>query len=137
LEAQEVGGVWTDWTPTVTQLVSVAVTVTEAKYKVKDSDVRIYCQLAVTGTGTAGNTIAIAGWPSAITPNPAPNNWPLGSAVIVDTGTAEYEGIPVIRSGSIIAIASPASNTFVGVNPNFALANGDFIELNMYWKVQG
>jgi hypothetical protein len=130
----EVGG-WKDWTPTVTQGVAVAVTVTEAKYKVKEDDVRIYARLAVTGAGTAGQTIVLAGWAAALNPNPGPAGWPMGVAIIIDaTGPTNYSAVCRYSSNNLI-FASQTANNFLGANPAFTLANGDAIYANMYWKI--
>jgi len=127
--------IWVDWTPTVTQSVSVTVTVIEAKYRTDYDLVHIYCRLTVTGAGTAGNAIIVSGWPSAINPSPAPVPWPLGVGEIQDVGTAVYFGTPRISTASTaLSLQYHSTNNAVGVNPNFGLVANDLINLNMYWK---
>lgn len=127
-------GRWLDWSPTVDQGGAVAATITEAQYKANRDDVRIYCQLAITGAGVAANAIIIAGWPTAINPSPGPSSWPVGVGVIVDSGTEAYEGVVGINSSNQLSLFSPTTNNFVGANPSFALANGDSIYFNLHWK---
>ena len=128
-------GRWIDWTPTVKQSGAVTVTITEAKYNVTQSDVRIYCRLTVTGSGTAANQIRVSGFPAAIRPVPGPAPWPLGVGIVLDTGTGNYYGTPIVATATEIAIVYSITGGIIGVSPNFALANGDFIYLNMYWKI--
>jgi hypothetical protein len=128
-------GRWIDWTPTVAQGVAVAVTVTGAKYKVSEDDVRIYARLAVTGAGTAGQAIALAGWAAALNPSPGPAGWPMGVGIIIDaTGPTTYSAICRYSSNNLV-FASQTANAFLGSNPAFTLANGDSIFVNMYWKI--
>lgn len=129
-------GRYQDWTPTVTQLGAVAATVTEAKYIRREGFVHIYCELAITAAGTANNAIVIGGIPAAIVPSPGPTYWPMGIGHVVDTGTNVYHGTAYIITGAIhLFNTSAAGAADIGVNPNFALANGDFVYLNMYWKI--
>lgn len=129
-------GQWVDWTPTVTQSGSVTVTVTAAEYKLSQGKVDIYCHLTVTGTGTAGNDILVGGWPAAIAPSPTPVYWPVGTGVIVDSGTEAYEGVVSINDVDTtkIALRSPTTNDWIGSNPSFALASSDQILFNMHWR---
>lgn len=129
-------GRWIDWTPAVIQSGSVAVTVVEAKYRMSWEDIRIYCHLTVTGTGTAANAIIVSGWPSTINPSPGPNTWPVGVGVIVDQGIEIYEGVVSLNiNNTQVSLWSPTTNTWVGANPSFALVSGDIIYFNMYWKI--
>ncbi len=129
-------GRWVDWTPTITQLGAVTVTIVEAKYHQLEDLVHIYCELNVTGTGTAANAIVLAGWPSTIDPTPTPTGWPVGVATIIDSSVATYSGIPFMVGSTTIRFFHTNNNgTQIGSTPSFGLVSGDFIYSNMYWKI--
>lgn len=56
----ELGGVWTTWTPTLTQSGTVTATVTRARYMRIGKTIHFYASLAVTGTGTASNAVTVS-----------------------------------------------------------------------------
>lgn len=119
--------VWTDWTPTVTQSGAVTVTVTQAKYTKIGTLVVLDVSLAVTGSGTIANDIVIGGLPAACAPATTSNQKTVGSGLITDTGTAFYPASVVAVSSSTFKLVADSQNGYVGSNPSFALANGDFI----------
>lgn len=134
LETQETPGIWTNWTPTVTQSGSVTVTVTYARYFTDGKLVHLIASLAVTGTGTANNAIVIAGIPSAIAP--ANTGFAVcGTIDIQDSGTAQYIGVLIaVGANDLRGTAHNAGGTYIGAGPNFALANGDIISFQATYE---
>lgn len=127
-------GRWMDWTPTVTQLGAVAVTVAFARYKAKDDLVTLEAVLAVTGTGTIANAIVISGLPLAIRPiNAASNLHTIGTMNIVDT-TAGLHFVGALVYVAADEMRGIRDNTGVFIGQAFALANGDFIGFNAFYE---
>jgi hypothetical protein len=128
---------WSTWTPTVTQSGAVAATVTRARYKIINKLCHVEVSLAVTAAGTAANDIVIAGQPAAMQPAYpyATNGFPIGVALITDTGTAYYSGILLALTTTDFRVTDPSTNQNIGTNPNFALANGDFIFFTATYEV--
>lgn len=122
-------GRWVDWTPTVTQLGAVTVTVVRARYTVNNDTVHMYVELSATGAGTGANAITIGGIPSTILPQIVTGGdiAPLGTATVVDQGTQTYYGFLVASTTTAWHIADSNTRGLIGVNPNFALANTDSI----------
>ncbi len=120
---------YTDWTPTVTQLGNVVVTITEAKYVKIGQMVHIYANLTVTGSGTGANAIVVG----ALT-NFGSVSGCQGGALILDTGTLAYHAGVIPASGTTIKFYGYAVGDFVGITPNFALAAGDTISFWAYYR---
>lgn len=135
LEALEVGGVWTNWTPTIDQAGAVACTVTEAKYSRIGKVVHAYAVLAVTAAGTANNNIVIGGIPSAVGITLAACC--VGSFVLIDSGgnTPYRVGAVYTASVSTVLLIVDAATAPVGQDPNFALANGDAITFTITYRI--
>jgi len=110
-----------DWTPTVTQSGSVAVTVNYAKWCKIGPLTLLWATLSVTGTGTGNNNIAIGG-----IPNDPASNGDYGNIWINDNGTSYRVGAAIYVGSSQFLCRVNGAGT-AGVNPNFALANGDAI----------
>jgi len=123
------------WTPTVTQSGAVAVTVDNARYTRIGNLVSTRVSLTVTGAGTGGNVIVIAGQPAAIQPGFITGIATIGKFILLDSGTAYYEGsVYAVGATDWRMFAHNAANA-VGVVPNFALAAGDIISLNCVYEV--
>lgn len=122
---------WRDWTPTVTQLGNVTVTVDRAKYVVIGNTVHIMAELRVTGAGTAGNAIEIGGIPTAVQPSGliALGVSTIGTCSVLDQGVAVYYGFTVVQTASTFRLRDSNTRGEIGSNPNFALANTDVITL--------
>ena len=130
LETQIKVGRWADWTPTVTQSVSVSVSIGYARYCIIDALVVGQVRLTTTSAGTTNNMIGIGGIPSIITPVASPAGV-IGSFVLVDLGTANYVGALLATPTPDIIMFIHGSTVPVGQSPNFALANGDVIEFKI------
>ena len=132
-----VGSAWNTWTPTITQSGAVAATVTRARYKIVNKICHTEVSLAVTAAGTAANAIVIGGQPAAIQPSYSytPGGFPIGVAQVVNAGTATYVANVATLTATTFQFRAGATDNWVGVNPNFALANGDFIFFTATYEV--
>lgn len=118
------------WTPTVTQLGAVAVTITYATWFRLGA--LVIATMGVTlGTGATGNNdIVIGGWPVAFSRTQSGNLYPVvGLAEIFEAGVAFHVGSLIPISGTTAKIVSNTNNGFEGTTPNFALDTNDTISL--------
>lgn len=127
----EVGG-WVDFTPAVTQGVSVAVTVTHARYMTINKLVVCRGRLTCTGAGTLAQTIIVSGLPYG-----AKNaNGAAGVIDIADVSAGIHYNGPAIIFGSATQfigwITSQAAA--IGAAPPFALANTDRIDFDLFYE---
>jgi hypothetical protein len=134
--AGEVGGAWTTWTPTWTNLTVSGSTVT-ARYTQQGKTVRFRVAVVLGGgnapTGSVSFTLPVTAAAHAGTASLPP----IGQVVIFDSGTASYDGfiafnstttavIYVIGTSSTYAATTSLSSTV----PIAAYANGDEILIN-------
>lgn len=129
---------WTDWTPTVSQSgSSVSCTVTEAKYAIIDKVCHIYADIAVTGDGSASGdaAIVIGGIPSAAQPAHYDSHFAVGSGLVLDAGTASIGAQLIAVTASTFKFLGYNVGNYVGLVPNFALANGDQITLTGTYRI--
>lgn len=125
---------WQNWTPTVTQGVAVGITVDYARYVVLANTVIVQARLAITSAGTAGNAIVIGGIPAAVAPVRGGTFLDvIGTMIVQDTGTAYYHG-GLVSSGVTNWVAMAHNGAQIGVAPNFALANGDYIGIQATYE---
>lgn len=117
---------WSSWTPTVTQSGTVTKTVTVARYIRLADLVIMQWYLTMTGSGTTNNTITIT---LPVTADAA-SAVMIGSGAVDDNGTATYPCLPTIASTTTLKFLrsdTTTNSSFIGVDPNFALASGDLI----------
>ena len=127
---------WSTWTPTVTQSGAVAATVTRARYKIVNKICHTEVSLALTAAGTGNNIIVIAGQPSAIQASYLhANGFPVGICAVIDSGTAAFAGTVNVIAATQWQFRYSNGNGYIGVDPNFALANGDFILFTATYEV--
>jgi hypothetical protein len=117
---------WTTYTPTITQSVAVAKTVTYAKYRKYGGAVEVLVFLTCTGAGTITNVITVSLPATSITST----ELTIGAGRIVDAGVNSYPVLVQIASTTTVKFlqsdaATPAN--YVGIVPNFALGNTDTI----------
>jgi hypothetical protein len=123
-------GVWTDYTPTLAQGVTVTKTVNYARYVRFGRTIHAQGLVSVTSTGTAASAISM-GFP--VTPATAGilTNRTIGSAWIADNSAGlTHPAFAVIFSGPVIVFISStaAVNNYEGVSIfSAALASGDQI----------
>lgn len=125
-------GRWRTWTPTVTQSVSVTVTINHARYIVISDSVTLECRLTVTGAGTIGTNIIIGGLPFTILNASGYDS--MGAGVVVNTGTTVYAGTVIAASATTVAIQAHSSTGVIGTTPSFALANTDVISFTAVYE---
>jgi len=119
-----VSGALTTWTPAVTQLGAVTVTVTNAKYTRLGRWVSGWCELAVTGSGTGANTVTVSTPVTASSSNAI-----VGTFGILDTSASTYyHGLARLNSTTLIAGIANAQTSGLGVASFTAgLAAGDVV----------
>jgi hypothetical protein len=117
-------GALTDWTPSITQSVSVSKTVTYAKYYTIGPLMYICALMSITGAGTGNNNIFIGNLPA----QPA-SNGVYGTAWILNNGTAYYHGPAYYTTGAggAFYFICHLEVAGCGIDPNFALASSDMI----------
>lgn len=128
-------GKWVNWTPTVTQSGLVSTTISYARYVTNGNIVAVLALINITGTGTANNAVIIGGIPAAIQPAHSGTSLVvIGTMLVIDSGTAYYHGALV--SSGITSWAALVHNggAQIGVAPNFALANGDYIGIQAVYE---
>lgn len=123
---------WQNWTPTVTQGVAVTATVNRARYVVLADTVIIQCRLDITSAGTAGNPIVVGGLPLAMAA--ASSVLPVGAGLVYDVSVAAYNVVVVGNTTTSVQFWGYNVAGLVGVTPNFALANGDFIGFQITYE---
>ena len=127
---------WSTWTPTINQGGAVAATVTRARYKIINKICHVEVSLLITAAGVAANPIIIAGQPAAIQAAYShASGFPIGTAIVTDTGMANYSGILCSLAATAWRIHSPQFDDWVGSGPNFALANTDVILFTATYEV--
>lgn len=119
-------GAWTDWTPTITQSVSVTRTITRAKYFKVGRMVTIMADLTVTSSGTAANSVVIGGLPFTAA---YASFQRIGTAGIFDASAGDnLTGITLFNgTNNTFAFLSTRANGFLGA---VAVANGDNISFS-------
>lgn len=125
---------WTTYTPTLTQSGAVTKTVTYAAYQRTGRMVTVSLILAVTGSGTASNTVTVS---LPVTAKVA-NNLPVGIGGIFDTSVGTYNpGIVVFNTTTTAAMrpANSTTSTFLGAGIfTAALASGDSVEMTITYE---
>ncbi len=127
-------GRWVDWTPTVTQLGAVTVTVNWARYITIGDLAVVGIRLTVTGSGTAGNNIIIGGQPVAIQAANNANVATIGTGIVFDSGTAVYHGALSAQSATDWRMFADGLNNAIGTTPSFGLVAGDVISLQAAYE---
>ncbi len=126
-------GRWVDWAPTVDQNGAVAATVEFARYIALDKTVHITARLAITGAGVANNAIEIQGIPFSQRVGAVG-----GTVQVLNFGTATYVGQVAMIGAALIHFRRDGtlgvSGDVIGINPNFALANNDFIIFSYFYE---
>jgi hypothetical protein len=117
------------WTPVVTQAVAVTCTVTRAMYHRFGPVVYASCDLAITGSGTTSNAIAVS---LPVTASAAEDVH--GQFVIVDNTVAIYAGSIYPSSTTAVTFVSDGQTSLVGVAPAFGLASGDRIRMDVTYR---
>jgi hypothetical protein len=128
--------VYTDWTPTVSQLGSVPITTNEAKYCIIGKMAHVYAMLTVNNTGATGNNaVAIGSIPAVLAPALVSAYVTLGTFVIANIDVGYYQGSVVAYNATYFYLVAHGQNNNVGIAPNFQLAVPDVISVNLQYRV--
>ena len=131
-------GAWTSYTPTLIQGATnnIAKTVTWARYQKVGRIVSVSMLLAVTGAGTASNSIQVT-LPPFNSAGPA-GMVLAGSAKVVDASAGlAYKGFPEIVSATGVAFipSDLTVNNYIGATGmTAALASGDFVTCSFSYE---
>jgi hypothetical protein len=87
------------------------------------------CDLAITGSGTTANAIAVS-LPVAA----ADANDVHGQFVIVDASAANYAGSIYPSSTTAVTFVCDAQTSLVGAAPAFGLASGDRVRFDVTYR---
>lgn len=129
---------WTPYTPALTQSGAVAATVNYARYTRLGMTVMAQGELAVTGTGTASNSVLVDLPPvPAVQPT---SGFLLGIGVVIDSSAAQ-----AWKGAAEISGASPTKMNFLPTNGadatplgtssfTAALANGDVVRWSISYE---
>jgi hypothetical protein len=124
-----IGAAWVDYTPTLTQGVTVTKTVVQARYCQFQKTIIGQVVLNPTSLGTAATLVAI-GLPFAVrTGNPL-----VGSGYIYDASTNVMYNLTFTGSGAGVSGYYQTGNQW-GNSPNIALASGDQIAINFSYEL--
>lgn len=139
LETQERGGVWVNWTPTVTQGVAISLSGSStAKYMITDKICHVEVQIGATSAGTAGQAIWIGGQPAAMQPVGMMMSFsPLGTWALLDQGTDWLTGLLLAEYADMwrLAYISPPYVRVLGSNFAYTIANTDSMILRATYRV--
>jgi hypothetical protein len=125
-----IGAAWVDYTPTLTQGVTVTKTISHARYCQIQKTVIVSMFLYATSAGTAGQFVTV-GLPIA----PKSAGTQLGTGFIYDASTnVLYNVSPTFSTGTLFDMFYQTGNGF-GVSPAITLANTDQLRFNLTYEV--
>ena len=116
-----------NFTPTLTQMASITVTVYYARFAMIGKRVSIWTLIGATTAGTAGNALALGALPIAAVV--ADNYHAAGAFTYLDSGTGVHSGNAVV-AGSTTALKfweGGSASDFFGISPAMTVANNDVI----------
>jgi hypothetical protein len=127
-------GMWSDYTPTLTQSGAVTKTVTSARYTQIGQLVVVQVTLTVTGSGTGSNEILV-GLPVASKITTAAT---IGAGLIFDSSASFiYRAVVNVTSATTVRLESTEVHTGGGLGltqMTAALASGDLIEFSATYE---
>jgi hypothetical protein len=130
-------GVWTSFTPTLTQGVTVTITNVQCGYVIIGKLALVRMRFVATSAGTAASAIAVQSLPTAIAPL-------ITSVTIADVGGGTIYDVSPITAYAVRAQATNATNLLfysnlgtdnLGRNPSLTLANGDIFSLSLSYEI--
>lgn len=128
----------TTFTPTVVQgATTFGLTVVVAQYYITGKVCHLEIRLSIaSGTGTAGNSIALGGIPAAAYPKVSPEpGFPCGNGLVIDSGVSGYTATVVATSTSQLKFLYHGGYSYVGIGPSFAMTTGDTIFASCTYEV--
>lgn len=134
---------WHTFTPTLHQPATATLTTATAvgRYVRMGRIGILHVSIACAQAGTAGQSVEVGSIPTAAAPrssgiNTQDGDADVGSYVLVDTGTAFYNGSCGFRSATnIIFFSGGAPTSNLGVNPSYAVANADFLNATIVYEL--
>jgi hypothetical protein len=130
-------GAWRTWEPAIAQNGARTVTVTKARFtRLHQQTIVGHMQVTVTNAGTAGNVIT-SSLPDGLFGNTG-LDLVVGSFILFRAAGTRWAG-SATWSSSLAAVAFIVPNTInaLGVDPSFALANGDILSMSFYFEADG
>ncbi len=125
---------WMDWSPTFAQGVAVNATINYARYTVIGNVVHIICKVTFTSAGTGGSLISLSDLPYGNANATNEFQGVIGFFEYTDTGTANYLGFVYSTASTGGAFLDSVTKNFLGINPNFAVANTDEFGFNLTYE---
>lgn len=124
----------TSHTPTLAQGATgnISKTVNYSEYRVANGMCTWWFNITCTGTGTAAAAVTLTLPVTSVT---SAVNVVVGSGFIIDSSVDEYIGVWKLASSTTVGCITNGSPSFIGANPNFALANTDVIEGTLTYPV--
>lgn len=126
---------FSDWTPTITQLGAVTITVNYARYIRLGDLVVVNINVETTAAGTTGNAIVIGGQPAAIQPAQLAGVFPVLGEALVENGTTRYVGAVYAVTATEWRVWDSGASGNAPLGTGFALASGDEISLFAAYEV--
>lgn len=121
---------WTSYGPSCVQGLTVNVTNIRAVYIQIGKTVHVDVNLTVTGTGSSGSPIAIGLPVTAIA-----NTKLVGNGLVHDSSTAtDYWANSFADSTTTVGLYDTVTSHQIGVDPAFALANGDTLRFHGFYE---
>lgn len=125
-----IGAAWVDYTPTLTQNVTVTKTINYARYCQIQKTIFVQGQLTITGAGTAANEVVV-GLP--ITASSFTSRI-IGPAYIYDQSAFVMYNLSAYMASSTTVKFFYQNGTGWGFQPNIALANTDQISFSFCYE---
>ena len=127
---QSIGAAWVDYTPTLTQGVTVTKTITVARYCQLQKTIIVQIALGCTSSGTSGSQVRV-GLPISARATSTMTAF----GYIYDASTNDmYNVTGYAATGTTINFFYQTGNAF-GVSPAVTLANTDQISLNFSYEI--
>jgi len=122
---------WTDFSPTVTQGVSVTFTKNRARFLTIGKTIHYNVSLVITSSGTASTGILIGG---LVAPKNTTGWSTVGSAVIV-VGATRHSATFSFFNGTNPFFQVGSSNDILGVSPSVQLVNTSVISFEAVYEI--
>lgn len=129
---------WTGFTPTVTQTVSVTITVVHARYAVVGKIALVEMKLGITSSGTSGGIVKVGAIPAAITPKytDAFATAAIGTAVIYPgSGNVRLVAVTPNSTTEWWFFADNSGGSWFGSSPSVQLINTGVISMNLMYEI--
>ena len=123
-------GVWTAYTPVLSQNGTRTATVNYAEYCQINKTVFCNVDLTCTTTGSAGNAIIVT-----LPVTSVGSNSGFGSGIFYDSSATDVRVVEVIGATTDVSFrANDSTNDAVGVTPSVALGNNDVISFSIVYE---